>query len=108
MFIQNTTVNFRWNLTKTAIAYLEDYFDLSITKPDGTVEYLDAMGTATSYQAPTETVDGFVTKDILLEDTGVYTIVLSTGTAIDYQILSTQLVIVVDTDLTKETKIILP
>lgn len=111
MLIQNTTVTFDWALTKTATVYAEDYFDLQIQAPDGSVTYeegVNGAGWAETYLAPVELTDGYITNDLLLTQTGVYTLILGTGGATSFTILDTVLALVVASDLTVNNTVVLP
>jgi len=102
MLIQNTTVTFNWDLLKTATVYAEDYFDLQIQYPDGTVAYFEGQnagaGWADSYLAPNATTDGAITHNLLLSQVGVYTLILGTGGSASFTIVDTVLGLVVKQD----------
>ena len=114
MLIQNDTVTFSWVLAKTATVYTEDYFDLQIQAPDGTVTYQDGVTgaggwqTDATYLAPVELTDGNLQTDLLLSQTGVYTLTLGTGGSTNFTILDTVLALVVASDLTVTNTVVLP
>ena len=103
MFITGSTVVFTWVLDKTATVYAEDYFDLQVQDPDGITTYSEGVngaGWTDSYLAPAAETDGSIVGSITLSKPGLYNIILSNGGATNFTILHSQLVMVVDQDLT--------
>lgn len=103
MFIKDSTVVFTWELKATPTVYAEDYFDLQIQDPDGIVTYQEGVngaGWTDSYSAPDANNDGSVVGSILLDKTGLYNVILGTGGAANFTVLQSQLVMVVEQDLT--------
>ena len=110
MFIKDSVVSFVWDIEKNVTVYAEDYFDLDVTDPDGIVTYyegVNAAGWTDAYLAPVELTDGQISGSLTLGKTGLWTIVLATGSGASYNILNSQLVMVVDSDLVSTKKIVL-
>lgn len=103
MYIIDSTVVFTWNLEATATVYAEDYFDLQIQDPDGIVTYQEGVngaGWTDSYAAPDANNAGSIVGSITLSKAGLYNIVLGTGGASNFTVLHSQLIMVVEQDLT--------
>ena len=110
MYITNSTVTFTWLLVKTSTVYAEDYFDLRVQDPDGIATYQEGVngaGWASSFTAPDANNDGSIQTDLILSKPGLYNVVLCTGGSGNYTVLSSQLVMVVDQDLTSNKTVTL-
>jgi len=117
MLIKDTTVTFNWTLSPTDTSYAEDYFDLQLQAPDGSVTYTDGVVGAGGWQndgtyvAPgtilADTV-GHIETDILLDQSGVYTLILGTGGSTTFTIIDTVLALVVESDLAVDNTVVLP
>ena len=106
MIVKDVPVVFTWNLLKTITVYAEDYFDLIITDPDGIVSYTEGSALwADTFQAPTETVAGFLTNSLTFTKAGLYTVVVGTGGAAGYTVLSRQQVVVAAADTTNSVSV---
>jgi len=111
MLIQNTTITLRWIIEKNPnfATYNEDYFDLQVTAPDGTVTYLEGINNwANVFTQVSEEVNGEIDYNITLTQTGIYTFILCTGDSDNFDIIKTSLAMVVEQDSWLNEKVILP
>lgn len=111
MLVQNTVVNLKWELKATpnfANYNNINSFDLQITKPDGSVTYMEGgnwIGTAPTFSAPEETVNGLISYNYTFDQVGVYTLILGVGSSTSFDILSTRIELIVEQD-TENTEIV--
>lgn len=106
MFVQGETLAFTWVLEPTDVAgaNTEAHYDISITTPSGVQTYYEGgVNTVDSFVAPgsvASDTQGSLTESLALTELGVYTIVLSTGTASSYTVLANDVIMVVSNDTT--------
>lgn len=111
MFVQNTSINFQWELGYSAsfASYVETYFDLQITAPDGTVTYLEGSSNwADTFTQPTVDTDGLIEYAYTPTQDGVYVMILGTGTSENFTILHTRYISVVTQDAAQSRRVRLP
>jgi hypothetical protein len=114
MLVQNDVVTFRFVLGKTATVYAEDYFDLQIQFPDGSVTYQEGVTgaggwqTDATYLAPDANTEGNLETDLTLSQLGVYTLLIGNGGPASFTILDTVLALVVEADAVVLNQINLP
>ena len=118
MYIKDTEITLSWVLEANALfpvqtgnTYDEAYFDLQITLPSGTVVYLEGVngaGWATVATPGSPTEDALITYAYTPAESGVHTLILSTGTSASFTILDKANILVVDTTTTKSNTLILP
>lgn len=100
MIVKDVATIVTWTLSTSAVAYVETYFDLTVTDPDGLVVRTEGGLWADTFQAPTTTVAGFITDAMTFTKEGLYTLTLSTGAAGSYTVLAERLVLVVSAEAT--------
>ena len=108
MLIQDTAINFRWELKASAsyANHVEAYFDLQITAPDGTVTYLEGSSSWSDlFTQPTASTNGLIEYSYTPTQNGVYTMILGTGDSDSFTILNTRIVLIVEAD-TVDTEIV--
>ena len=76
---KDSTVTFKWSIAPNASPPVKADFDINLVLPNGTATYVDDG--ITTYVAPTATLQGEATYNLVLAVTGLYQVTLSTGTA---------------------------
>jgi hypothetical protein len=102
MFVKDTAVTITWTIDREDSVTEADY-DLLVTDPSGNAAYDDTGTWSDTFVAPVSGVsEGSLawstTTD--LDEAGVWTLNITRGTGGAYVILSTSLIMVVDTDIT--------
>lgn len=111
MIVQNEVITITWDIEKNPLfaTYNAAYFDLQITAPSGAVSYFEGTGSwALSFTQPSDTVNGEIVFAYTFTETGVYTLILGTGISTNFSILDNSNVMVVASDTTIDTRLILP
>lgn len=97
MYVQNTPIAFTWNIEKTADGSKQaaSYYDLIVIKPDNTTTYTEGSAwTVDNFTAPATDTDGSLTETLTFTDKGLHEVLITTGTASNYTILSREMVYV--------------
>jgi len=94
--ILDTTVVVTWILAVNGSPPVEADYDVLISKPDGTTEYIESG--LTSHTAPTATEQGEGTYDALVDQLGLWVFQLNDGTSASFTAYSTHEIYVVDPD----------
>ena len=103
MFVKDTPVVMTWSIDQDSAFAAEADYDLLIQEPDGVSTYFEGSSLwATTFTAPVAlTSDGSIVDTQTPDKAGVWTFIISNGTGASYNILSTTLMMVVDTDTTQ-------
>ena len=100
MFVKDTAITITWTIDKDQAFVAATDYDLLVQEPDGVSTYNEGAAWQLSFTAPNGTDAGIITDTQTPDKAGVWTYVLSNGSGASYTVLSTALIMVVDTDIT--------
>lgn len=99
MYLLNAETEIQWVLSPTEVILVLANIDMVIVSPSGLTTYIDSAILAENYVAPTATVPGSATHLITPDKEGLWRVLLVTGTALNYTVISKVEMFVLDNTL---------